>query len=126
MTPTLIFWLALAVTLPLVAFAAWALRAPETHDAIEYYERWGSYRIPIRLIGKITKEEAEARVARGSTYMIAYFDVEGRRVRDAKITASGVFFEHEYVYDANGKLQRVKTTNADGVVSNTIMRDGKL
>lgn len=90
-------------------------RAKRKHDPIEYYRGWGSYRHPIVLQGKITKEEAEAIAAKGSVYLICNFDVEGRLVRVVKMLRGTIFFDFVYEYHANGKLRTVMSTDANGV-----------
>ena len=49
-------------------------RANRNHDPIEYYLGWGRYSHPISLEKRVTKEAAQAAAARGSAYLIAYFE----------------------------------------------------
>ena len=85
------------------------------HEPIEYYERWGGYDMPIRLINRITKDEAEAQAARGNAYMIGYFDGQNRLTRAVKMLHGSVFFDQGYFYDPRGRLKRITTTNPEGV-----------
>jgi hypothetical protein len=94
------------------------------HDPIEYYESWGGYGLPIRLVKRITRQQAEARAARGDAYMIGYFDSSGRLVRDVKMYRGAIFFSHEYTYDPSGSVQRVKVTNPDGIETVQDYKDG--
>ena len=98
----------------LAGWIAWQHK-PRKHDPVEYFRGWDGYALPIRLTGRITREEAEAIAARGNAYMIGYYDEANRLVRDVKMLDGKVFFEHVYDYDPNGRLRRVKATNPDGV-----------
>jgi Family of unknown function (DUF6156) len=110
-----------------VGYAGWIIwqRAHRRkHDPVEYFSGWDGYRLPIRLTGRITKEEAEAIAARGSAYLIGHFDDEGRLIRDVKMLNGAVFFEHRYDYYPSGKLRRVSVTNPKGVVTTRQYEDG--
>ena len=98
-------------------FAGWIAwqRTPRTHDPVEYFSGWDGYGLPIRLTGRITKEEADAIAARGNAYMIGYFDGDNRLVREVKMLRGEGFFEHVYEYYPSGRLRRVKATNPTGV-----------
>ena len=85
------------------------------HDPVEYFSGWDGYGLPIRLTGRITKEEADAIAARGNAYMIGYFDADNRLVRNVKMLRGEVFFEHVYEYYPSGRLRRIKATNPDGI-----------
>lgn len=93
---------------------AWQ-RAPRKHDPVEYFRGWDGYGLPIRLSGRITKDEADAIAARGNAYLIGYFDGDNRLVRDVKMLRGEVFFEHVYEYYPSGRLRRVEATNPKGV-----------
>jgi len=111
---------AVIATAALLMLAYAGQRAREqrrAHDAIEYYGGWTGYSLPIRLIEPITKQEAEARGARGAVYMIGHFDSDGRLVRDVKMLGREVFFSHDYSYFPSGSLRRVRVVNGDGVES---------
>jgi YD repeat-containing protein len=87
------------------------------HDAVEYYRTFAGFKIPLRLRQKVTKEEAEAQAVTGYAYLIGYFNTDGKLIRVAKMLRGSVFFEQAYTYSPSGKLQHVKSTNADGVVT---------
>ena len=55
------------------------------HDPIEYYGSWDGYGLPLHLTHRIAREEAEARAARGSPYLIGHFDAQGRLIRAVKL-----------------------------------------
>jgi len=97
--------------------AGWSIwRGSERkHDPVEYFSGWDGYGLPIRLTGRITKDEADAIAARGNAYMIGYFDADNRLVREVKMLRGEVFFEHVYEYYPSGRLRRVKATNPKGV-----------
>jgi hypothetical protein len=92
-------------------------RANRNHDPIEYYLGWGRYSHPISLEKRVTKEAAQAAAARGSAYLIAYFDADGQLTHVVKMLRGSVFFDFVYSYHRNGKLKTAKVTNADGVVT---------
>jgi hypothetical protein len=98
------------------------LRRP--HDAVEYYKSWAGYGVPIHLVHRITKQQAEAQAARGYAYMIGYFDSNDRRVRDVKMLRGEIFFAHDYTYFPSGSVQRIKATNPDGVETVSDYKDG--
>jgi hypothetical protein len=116
----LIIWVAaFGVALAVLTYrAARTRRAPEgQREVVAYYGGWDGYELPLRLSEIITKEEAEARGARGSAYIVGYFDGDGKLVRDVKIYRGGVFFEHLYRYHPSGRLKEVAVTNAWGEVT---------
>jgi hypothetical protein len=92
-----------------------ALKARQKHDPVEYYAGWGSYRHPIVLQHKITKEQADVLAADGYAYLIGYFDANGKLLRVVKMLRGAVFFEYAYTYHANGKLQSSTMTSNSGV-----------
>lgn len=94
------------------------------HDPVEYYGSWDGYGLPIHLANRITRQEAEARAARGSPYLIGHFDEQDRLTRAVKMLRGSVFFDQEYFYDPRGRVTRVKTTNPDGVTSVADYPDG--
>jgi hypothetical protein len=117
MKPLMFLITAIAVGLMLILWSARRQQARnKEHDAVEYYGSWDGYGLPLHLSQKITKQEADARAARGSAYLIGYFDSDGKLVRDVKMYRGGVFFEHEYTYYPSGKLKGMKVTNTGGAV----------
>ncbi len=86
------------------------------HAAIEYYGGWDGYGLPLHLTQKLTREEVEAREARGAAYLIGYFDADGKLIRDVKMHNGMVFFAHEYAYYPSGRLKAMKVTNMRGEV----------
>jgi YD repeat-containing protein len=99
----------------LVLAALWLyFRAAERHDPVEYYSGWSGYGHPIRLGRKITRGEADAQAARGSAYLIAYFDADNRLSRVDKILKGEPFFRFEYTYYPNGRLKLTKVLRSDG------------
>ena len=80
--------------------------------------------MPIRLINRITREQAEAQAARGYAYLIGHFDPQGRLVHAVKMLRGAVFFDQQYTYDPQGRLIRIETTDADGVVKSTDYPEG--
>ena len=102
-----------------------ALEQRRAHDPIEYYGSWDGYGVPIHLTQRITKEEAEARAAHGSAYLIGYFDASGRLVRAVKMLRGEIFFAEDYTHFPSGSVQRVKTVNADGVETVSEYKDGE-
>jgi hypothetical protein len=94
-------------------FAGWTIwrrSRRRKHDPVEYFSGWDGYGLPIRLTGRITKDEADAIAARGNAYLIGYFDGDNRLVRDVKMLRGEVFFEHVYDYYPSGRIRRVKAT----------------
>jgi Family of unknown function (DUF6156) len=86
------------------------VRANRNHDPVEYYRGWGGYRHPIVLENQITKEAADALAAKGSVYLIGYFDGEGKLLRVVKFLRGEVFFEYLYAYHPNGRLKSARVT----------------
>jgi hypothetical protein len=92
-------------------------RARRNHDPVECYRGWTSYRHPIYLENKITKEEADTIAAGGSPYLIGYFDTDGKLLRVVKMLRGAVFFDFVYDYHPSGKVKRVEATNTRGEVT---------
>jgi hypothetical protein len=67
------------------------IRANRKHDPIEYYRGWGGYWHPIVLENKITEEEADALAAKGTVYLVGYYDADGRLIRVVKFCAARSF-----------------------------------
>jgi hypothetical protein len=110
--------LILLVVMLCAGFAGWTnwrRNRRRKHDPVEYFSGWDGYGLPIRLTGRITKDEADAIAARGNAYMIGYFDGDNRLVRNVKMLRGEVFFEHVYEYYPSGRLRRIKATNPKGV-----------
>jgi len=105
------------IVVTVAGWFAWAavVRASVKHEPIEYYRGWDGYAHPISLTHKITKEEADTLHAEGSVYLIGHYD-GGKLMRVTKMLKGAVFFDFEYTYHPNGMCERVKTTNANGVV----------
>jgi hypothetical protein len=87
--------------------------ADDTYS-IEYYGSFAGYQLPLRLINKMTKQEAESRNA---AYYIGYFDTDRRLMRVIKMLGGKRDFDQVYFYYPNGALKRVEGTNADGFSS---------
>jgi hypothetical protein len=108
-----------------VAGAAFALalfrfmraRTWKKREPVEYFSGWGGYRHPIGLSDKITREEADARQARGDVYLIGHFDADNRLVRAIKMYKGVVFFDFAYTYHPNGTRRSATITNNKGVTS---------
>jgi len=47
-------------------------RRERKHDPVEYYRRFAGYQLPLRLIEKIAKDEAEALAAAGQSYYVGH------------------------------------------------------
>jgi hypothetical protein len=87
------------------------------HEPVEYFSGWGGYTHPIGLSDKITKEEADAREAKGIVYLIGHFDADNRLVRAIKRHHGAVFFDFIYTYYPNGTRKSATITNNRGVTS---------
>jgi hypothetical protein len=110
--------LILLVVMLCAGFGGWVIwrrSRRRKHDPVEYFSGWDGCGLPIRLTGRITKDEADAIAARGNAYMIGYFDGDNRLVRNVKMLRGEVFFEHVYEYYPSGRLRRVRATNPKGV-----------
>ena len=114
----------IAPALAFAVIAALCLRFREVlsgrhHDPIEYYSGFDGYRfaLPLRLVKKITSEEAQAQSAAGHSYYIGYFSPDGRLIRAVKMLRGKVEFEHTYAYSPKGRLMRAAISQGDGTVS---------
>ncbi len=113
---TALIGLLVVLSAGLVARVVWRRLRERKHDPVEYFGSWDGYGLPLRLVDRISKEEADARAARGSAYLVGYFDVENRLVRDVKMLRGKVFFEHHYTYYPSGRLRHMTVTNTRGEV----------
>jgi hypothetical protein len=87
------------------------------HDPVEYFSSWDGYAHPISLYHPITKEEVEAREAKGEVYLIGHFDADNRLVRATKMYKGAVFFDFIYTYYPNGTRKSARITNNKGVTT---------
>jgi hypothetical protein len=118
MQTLMIVAIAVALTVFAVAlyrFVMW--RTVWKHEPVEYFSGWGGYRHPIGLSDKITREEADAREAKGVVYLIGYFDGDNRLVRAVKRHQHAVFFDFAYTYYPNGTRRSARITNNKGVTT---------
>ena len=113
---TMLFLLVAVLAAGFAARPLWRRFRARRHDPVEYFGSWDGYGLPLRLVGRISKEEAEARAIRGSAYLVGYFDADNRLVRDVKMLRGQVFFEHHYSYYPSGRLRHMTVTNARGEV----------
>jgi hypothetical protein len=84
-------------------------------SSVEYYRSFSGYDLPLRLIDKTTKEEAEANEKKAA-YYVAHFDSDRKLVRVVKMFRGNVLFEDRYFYYPNGKLKRREGKNEIGVL----------
>jgi uncharacterized protein DUF6156 len=87
------------------------------HEPVEYFSSWGGYTHPIALYNQITKEEVDARTAKGEVYLIGEFDADNRLVRATKMYRNAVFFDFIYTYYPNGTRKSATITNNRGKTS---------
>ena len=74
-----------------------------------YFASFSGYSLPLKLVDKITKDEA---VSRDSYYVGTY--ERGVLLRVEKYFQGSLFFKHEYFYYDNGTLKEKRGVNADG------------
>ncbi len=86
----------------------------EENYSVEYYRSFSGYSIPLRLVDKITREEAESK-APDAAYYIGYFDVQRKLVKVVKMLNGETVFEDRYYYYPNGKLKRREGKNDYGI-----------
>lgn len=75
-----------------------------------YFSSFSGYSIPLKLVDKITRDEAIAR----DSYYVAIYDDEGKLLSVEKYFQGKLFFKHEYSYRDNGVLQESRVVNAEG------------
>jgi hypothetical protein len=88
----------------------------KNHDPVEYYRTFTGYDLPLRLRGRMTREEAESSAAAGFAYYIASYSPEGTLTKVVKMFRGAMLYEQSYEYDANRRLKRVTTRHADARV----------
>ena len=82
----------LVLAVAAVLFIERQIRLGRTHEPVEYYMGWGSYRHPIVLQHRITKEAADALNAAGAVYLVAHYDGDGRLTSVVKFYRREIFF----------------------------------
>jgi len=87
------------------------------HEPVEYYRRFAGYHLPLRLIEKITKEEAEALTSAGQSFYVGHYGPNGRLLKAVKMLRGEMDFEHAYIYSPKGRLMSVVIARADGTVN---------
>jgi hypothetical protein len=108
--------------LALITVLALYLRSRKTrrgrkHEPVEYYRRFAGYQLPLRLIEKIAKEEAESLTSAGQSYYVGHYGPNGRLLKAVKMLRGEMDFEHAYVYSPKGRLMSVVIARADGAVN---------
>jgi hypothetical protein len=113
----------IALALALIMAAALYIRSRATQrgrnrDPIEYYRGFAGYQfqLPLRLTGKIAKEEAEALAATGHPYYVGYYGPNGRLLKAVKMLGGTMNFEHAYLYSTKGRLMSAAIARADGTM----------
>lgn len=112
----------IVLALALISVLALYLRSRETrrgqkHEPVEFYRGFAGCHLPLRLIEKIAKEEAEALTAAGHSYYVGHYGPNGRLLKAVKMLRGEMEFEHAYIYSAKGRLMSVVIARADGTVS---------
>ena len=112
----------IVLALALIPVLALYLRCRKTrrgrkHEPVEYYRRFAGYHLPLRLIEKIAKVEAEALAADGHSYYVGHYGPNGRLLKSVKMLRGKMDFEHAYIYSPKGRLMSVAIARADGTVS---------
>jgi hypothetical protein len=95
----------------------WGILRRRRHDPIEYYASFDGCRLPLRLTGKITSEEAQTLSAAGRSYYIGYFRPDGRLVKAAKMLRGVTDIEHVYAYSPRGRFMSAAIRRSDGAVT---------
>jgi hypothetical protein len=93
------------------------MRRERKHDPVEYYRRFAGYQLPLRLVEKIAKEEAESLASAGQSYYVGHYGPNGRLLKAVKMLRGEMDFEHAYVYSPKGRLMSVVIARADGTVN---------
>jgi hypothetical protein len=88
-------------------------REPKLMEAISALG--SEYTHPIGLQNRITREEAEARHAEGTVYLVGHYDGEGRLTRAVKFLRGEVFFEYLYIWHPNGRLRCARVSRGGRV-----------
>ena len=108
--------LALALIAALALYLREAMRG-QKHEPVEYYRGFAGCHLPLRLVEKIAKEEAEALTAAGHSYYVGHYGPNGRLLKAVNMLGGEMDFEHAYIYSPKGRLMSVVIARADGTVS---------
>lgn len=83
-------------------------------EALEcrYFVTYSGVQLPL----KLTTPLQEADLQNRNTFFRGYFDAEHRLMRCQKLVYAAIELEHNYAYDAEGKLQCAEITDADGEI----------
>lgn len=82
-------------------------------DRVLYFESFSGYKIPLNLVGQITKEESLSK----KSFYVGYYGKDGQLQRVEKYYDGVIFFAHDYEYYASGSVKTSTVKNKDGVVT---------
>ena len=85
----------------------------DTATICRYFTTYSGVQLPFKLVSELGEHEIRNR----NTYFRGYFDADGVLLSFQKIVYGEVEIEHQYTYDASGKLTHAQITDADGEIT---------
>ena len=85
----------------------------DTATICRYFTTYSGVQLPFKLVSELGEHEIRNR----NTYFRGYYDADGVLLSFQKIVYGEVEIEHQYTYDASGKLTHAQITDADGEVT---------
>ena len=85
----------------------------DTATICRYFTTYSGVQLPFKLVSELGEHEIRNR----NTYFRGYFDADGVLLSFQKIVYGEIEIEHQYTYDASGKLTHAQITDADGEIT---------
>ena len=85
----------------------------DTATICRYFTTYSGVQLPFKLVSELGEHEIRNR----NTYFRGYFDADGVLFSFQKIVHGEIEIEHQYTYDASGKLTHAQITDADGEIT---------
>lgn len=85
----------------------------DTATICRYFTTYSGVQLPFKLVSELGEHEIRNR----NTYFRGYYDADGVLLSFQKIVYGEIEIEHQYTYDASGKLTHAQITDADGEIT---------
>lgn len=85
----------------------------DTATICRYFTTYSGVQLPFKLVSELGEHEIRNR----NTFFRGYFAADGVLFSFQKIVYGEIEIEHQYTYDASGKLTHAQITDADGEIT---------
>jgi YD repeat-containing protein len=85
----------------------------DTATICRYFTTYSGVQLPFKLVSELGEHEIRNR----NTFFRGYFAADGVFLGFQKVVYGEIEIEHQYTYDASGKLTHAEITDADGEIT---------